>query len=310
MIKNILISLFILCTYSNHASAGLKNSFDAIIGDEQCIVAIADFSNGDIIYHFNNIDDGEQAYAPGSTIKLMLSILLVQSGLDETLKVECYSSSPETPIGERCWLVSGHGGMNFTQAFAHSCNRYFMKGATKINPDDFMAILSEFSLNDNVNQVNMNHEDMIGLGLNIRVRPLDLLAAYTAVLNGGILYRWYQGSDGSYKSVVRKNLNIPLFSGGRRFRIKTAMVACSESGTASAAGKGHALSPFPAKTGTSYYMYKNEPDYKKTHGWFVGFYPNDDTKIAVLVFILDGKGTKEASFLGAKIIDEYKKTDK
>jgi cell division protein FtsI/penicillin-binding protein 2 len=321
-----LISVFILIS-SGGISSGkdLSSSIDTILKAKQGIAAVADYNTGELLYYFNNIDDGTRAYAPGSTIKLILSMLLIQDGIidsvqesiidsvqesiiDTDFKVDCYSSSSKVPIEQRCWDIAGHGMQNFSQAFANSCNRFFLQAAAKVKQKDFIESLKDFSLIDKRSiEDKVIPADMIGLGLKLPVNPLDVLSAYTAVLNGGILYRWYGILNEDYQATVKKNVKITKPLSGK---IKDMMIDTSVYGTSSEAVKKSGLNPFPAKTGTAYYSYEGAADYKKTHGWFVGFYPKDDTKIAVLVFVLEGKGAKEASFLGAEIINEYIKSNK
>ena len=288
MMKNIsfLISLLILILSSSICSGkGLSGPLDTILKTKQGIAAVADYNTGELLYYFNNIDDATKDYAPGSTIKLILSMLLISDGIiDADFMVECYGSSPEVPIEQRCWDAAGHGMQNFSQAFANSCNRFFLQAAAKVKQKDFIESLKDFSMIDKRSIDNVTPADMIGLGLKLPVNPLDILSAYTAVLNAGILYRWYGILDGDYQATVKKNIKIKRQAAEK---IKNMMIDTSVYGTSSEAVKKSGLKPFPAKTGTSYYRYEGAADYKKTHGWFVGFYPKDDTKIAVIVFVLE-----------------------
>ncbi len=296
------IVLIILCATS--FGADLKSGLASITKDQKGIVILADFNSGERLFYNNNIDNGRQKYAPGSIIKLFLAMLMIEKGIDN-LKVNCYASSPTVPIEERCWYTPGHGMQDFSRAFANSCNRYFMTAATKLNGADFKALLYEYGLFVPTDIAKLDHNDMIGLGDRLLVNPEHIFSAYMAVLNGGALYRWwFDPHEVKIKAEVTRNIAITRKVSER---LKELMVGVTTNGTAMKAVREFDLPPFPAKTGTAYYKYKGKPDIKKTHGWFIAVYPKYETEIALLVFVLEGKGSIDAATLGARIINEYQK---
>jgi cell division protein FtsI/penicillin-binding protein 2 len=302
--KKILLLILLLTTRVDTGhSADLRSKLDEISNRQKCIIMIANLKTGDMLYSFNNVDDGTTAYYPGSTIKLLLSIMLVENGIaGSDFMVNCLSSSPEVPVEERCWYTPGHGLVDFENGFAGSCNKYFLNAATKVDKRDFIKLLNEFDIAGGKKLNDVNEEDMIGLGDKIKVTPEDLLSAYIAVINGGIVYRWHGLNEGDHSATAKKNVKIEKHLSEK---IKEVMTSVSVSGTAKNAAEVLNLSPFPCKTGTAAYDYNGLEDYKKTHGWFVGFYPGKEPEIALLAFVLTGNGAKEASMLGGRIIKRY-----
>jgi cell division protein FtsI/penicillin-binding protein 2 len=55
------------------------------------------------------------------------------------------------------------------------------------------------------------------------------------------------------------------------------------------------------KTGTGGFLGASD----RTHGWFIGFYPQRNPKVGVLVFIYRGTGGEDAAPIARDIFEEY-----
>jgi stage II sporulation protein D len=129
---------------------------------------------------------------------------------------------------------------------------------------------------------------VLGNSGRILLTPVQLLAAYSALLNGGHLFR-PRASAGGSDEIGREPI-----SSSQRDMLIDGMRGAVVYGSAASAGLGR-LSQFVfGKTGTS-----TSSDGYHTQGWFVGFAAKDrahraEPEIAVLVFLKRSRGSESA----------------
>ena len=141
----------------------------------------------------------------------------------------------------------------------------------------------------------------------VLVTPIQLLSVYSAIANGGYLYRPYI----VHKIVLRKDKVLKVVHSKVRkyIRIKRNYIKAVKKGLCDAVNKNYgtatnAIIPgitFCGKTGTaqiiskiySIYNAKSIPRRYRDNAWFVGYAPSRSPKIAVVVFDMHAK------FLGA-----------
>jgi cell division protein FtsI/penicillin-binding protein 2 len=88
--------------------------------------------------------------------------------------------------------------------------------------------------------------------------------------------------------------------------IHTGLLQGSATGTSELASKAAGI-PLLGKTGTSL-SYKNGiTDRNSTQGWWIGLYPSNRPRIAVMTFVPGGRGAADAAPLGGKILSLYLK---
>jgi penicillin-binding protein 2 len=155
-------------------------------------------------------------YTPGSIIKPLTAIALLENQLDPQLTVHCDGA---TWIGDariRCasWRSGGHGEMNIVDAIKHSCNDFFIEQGTTLSMEQLRDIFSSagvgrrtgFSLPEKsglapsreykkrVYKISWNKYDTgllaIGQGI-ITITPLQAAVYCAAIANGGTLRRPY-----------------------------------------------------------------------------------------------------------------------
>ena len=79
-------------------------------------------------------------YPPGSTVKPMVSMALMQAGVDPEETVNCGGG---LRVGNRvfgCWNRRGHGATNMAKAIYQSCDVYFYAMAQRIGMDPIAAM--------------------------------------------------------------------------------------------------------------------------------------------------------------------------
>ena len=71
------------------------------------------------------------SYTPGSILKVLIAMALLENGLDPENRVEC---SGKTMVGDTAIRCTGsHGELNMLEAIERSCNVYFISRALELN---------------------------------------------------------------------------------------------------------------------------------------------------------------------------------
>lgn len=153
-------------------------------------------------------------YPPGSTYKLIMAAAALEEGIitPET-RVFC---SGGFGLGNRiyhCWKKHGHGSVNLHRALVESCDVYFYTVGKMLGVDRIAKYAKRFGLGD-LTGIELAHErkglvptrdwklarmkepwqlgetisTSIGQGFNLTT-PLQLVQAYSAMANGGTLWR-------------------------------------------------------------------------------------------------------------------------
>jgi penicillin-binding protein 2 len=153
--------------------AGLQTYAARRMGNESGSVIVLDCQTGDILcmasmpaYDPNSFSDGisrsewgmlsederrpllnkslQALYPPGSTLKPMLAMALLEAGIDPEATVHCGGGYQ---LGNRFFRCLGrHGSMNMHRAIAKSCNTYFYSMSRKIGIDSMAAMARRMGL--------------------------------------------------------------------------------------------------------------------------------------------------------------------
>lgn len=89
------------------------------------------------------------AYPPGSTIKPMLSIAMLETGatnLTHTTMCIGFFSLPNSTHRYRDWKPEGHGEMDIVNAISQSCDVYFYEISVDLGIDNIHRYLDQFGL--------------------------------------------------------------------------------------------------------------------------------------------------------------------
>lgn len=87
-------------------------------------------------------------YAPGSTIKGIISLAGLENGWNKNASVHCpgYYKLKGSSHRYRCWKRVGHGGMSMLQSIMHSCDIYYYQLANWMGIDKMHSFLTSFGL--------------------------------------------------------------------------------------------------------------------------------------------------------------------
>ena len=261
--------------------------------------------------------------APGSTFKMVTAIAGIESGAIDT-KTKINDTGRYTYYKDYqpyCWLRSGHGWQNVTQAIEHSCNYFFYETGRRAGIDELVRVAKSFGLGSKTgielpgeisgtlaspeteSEWTGGKTIQAAIGqLNNDFTPLQM-AKYTAMIaNGGknidiTIVKSIKNSNGTETSkneidnYIKEKLGVDTNSGSDLTiseedlnAIKDGMkgVTSDEGGTAHSAFANFNIE-VGGKTGSASTRNGN------ANAWFVGFAPFDNPEIAIAVYVKNGQ---------------------
>ncbi len=304
---------------------------DILTGDILAISSRPDFNPSNI---YPSLLDEEQplfnralgTYTPGSIFKMITAAAALENDFSPDITYNCPGYVELGSLKMKCtsYEEGGHGNINMVQAFARSCNSYFINLGMEIGRDKILAMADKFGLGRNTGLENEGIEESsgilpsyignaspaeignisIGQG-EILVSPIQAANIASVIANGGLL------NDVSLiKAIVNnqgekvRNVSIPTWS--RVISKETAaalqgmMLLTVQSGTGKWADiGGHGGSA--GKTGSAETGWVKD-NRNILHAWFSGYFPVDCPRYALCVFIEDGQsGSSSAAPIFAEI---------
>jgi len=258
----------------------------------------------------------ENAYAPGSTIKPFTALAALRAGLiDKDSRALCHEHYSRSGFATVCAHPRDLPPFDPSQAIAYSCNYYFGRLGERLDEKLLSDTLGSFGFGK---QVMSNHEDRdgqllrgksdprnaLGEGDHLQATPIQLITAYTALLNGGHLLIPQAERAESFQAHERGQLTIAT---EHRSLILAGMRGAVSYGTAARAGLNSSAFEVLGKTGTSTPLTGF-----RSQGWFVGFAADstepvpspNQIRLAVLVFLKRGHGS-DAAQVSRPIFQEF-----
>ena len=265
-------------------------------------------------------------YEPGSTFKVITMAMAVEEGL---VSLEehffCTGNTGDMYIAGRlepisCWKKAGHGDQSLSQTLANSCNPAFAEYGLRLGAETFYDYLESFGFLEKTgvdlpgesgsifwgeallkSEVGPASLTVGAFGQTFKITPLQLAAAYCAVVNGGYLVQPYiikevLDADGNVveehnPTVVRQVISE-----------ETSAIMCKmlEGVVSGGSGKNAQLSGYRigGKTGTSENIEAGTEDLIVS---FYGVAPIDDPEIVVAI-ILDTPSTATGLYISGGVM--------
>lgn len=286
-------------------------------------------------------------YPPGSTYKLIVAAAALEEGvITPETSFNCSGSYDMGNRKFRCWQKNGHGRVNLHKAIVESCDVYFYNIGKLLGADKIAEYARGFGLGSPTGidlprekaglvptkewksskfrepwQMGETISISIGQGFTL-LTPLQLVNAYAALANGGVLYRprivkQIIAADGRVIESFKPEQigNIPVSRQNADILKKALWGVVNESG-----GTGYALRrkemDVSGKTGTSQVV--GLPDCEQSrrrkqshhrfrdHALFACYAPHKKPEIAVSVIVEhSGSGGSVAAPIARKIVDSY-----
>ena len=248
-------------------------------------------------------------YEPGSTFKVLTTAVALNEGV-VTVNDRFFDGGDIEVQGRRihCWKHGGHGSVSFREVVEGSCNVGFVGVGLRLGAERFYPYLKAFGLGHATGislpgeavgimipeekAVPLNLATM-AMGQSIAVTPIQLLAAVSAAINGGV---WHEPRI--VKEVRNANGDVTeSFATGEGRRVireeVSAVVRELLAGVVSnGTGKNGALDGYRVggKTGTAQKVGAGGYMQGKYIASFVGFLPADAPELAMLVVIDEPTG--------------------
>jgi penicillin-binding protein 2 len=281
--------------------------------------------------------------APGSTFKIIMSVAGMEEGVSQTLHVNCPGGGTFYGRFFKCWLHSGHGGVELTKGIYQSCDTYFYTLAERLGIEKIAKWAHALGLGqrtgiDLPNEVagvmpseewkmKTFHEkwyagEVISVGIGqgaVAVTPVQMARAIAGITSGGVLKRphvvmqdqlpptYLQAMIDSYPG--SGDSTFPLSADAWQ-KITDAMFEVTQpEGTAPSAHLDGV--DFAGKTGSAQVV-SNEFKGRvgggastKDNAWFVGVTPRRNPDIVVCTLFEGGEHGRLAGRLAAQIIGAY-----
>lgn len=240
---------------------------------------------------------------PGSTFKLVTAVAAIETGV-AALEDSIATGNGYAVIGGRGMHdMHGYGTITFSEAIAKSSNLAIAQTAQRLDPGIFYQYARNLGFGQKTwidlpgevegtlkkpREWSRRSQASLSIGYEVDVTPLQLLTAYSALANGGVLVKPYVVSE-------RRNIKGSVLWKASRDSIRRAIkygttqellpsfVDVVETGTAKLT-KIDGIS-IAGKTGTARVILDGSYSSEVHRASFVGFFPAEDPEIAMLILL-------------------------
>ncbi len=296
------------------------------------ILALANYPTYDP-NHFSNYSKDlwkdrmvNDQFEPGSTFKLVAAAGALEEGIvDEEDKFFCENGAYKTESGRVVTDHEKHGWLTFREVFGYSSNIGMVKLGMKLGKQNLHDYAKKFGFGmasgvdlpgeaqgllrptDKWSALSMGS---IPYGYEISASPIQVLDAYAAVANGGILMKPFivkrlEDSEGDTVKTFGPQKVRRVCSVKTARRMTELMKWVVEKGT----GTAVALPTYPiaGKTGTAYKFMNGHYSKYNYVSSFVGFVPAADPKFVIYVSLDDPRGLYWGGYTAGPVFKEVAK---
>ncbi|MBQ9197899.1 MAG: PASTA domain-containing protein, partial [Clostridia bacterium] len=260
------------------------------------------------------------AYEPGSTFKSLTCAAALDAGVATVHDTfNCTGSIKVDGDTIRCWKNS-HGHETLAEGIQNSCNPVFVQLALRLGTERLYQYLTAFGLGARtgvdlpgegagilINSRYVKSVDLarIGFGQSVAVTPIQMITAFSAVVNGGKLMKPYIVSavlDENGDTVQRNAAQVvstPISAETSATMRELLEGVVAQGGGRNAYIEGYRVG---GKTGTAQVYIDGKVSSSVHIGSCIGFAPADNPRFAVLVIVnaadvpVDYGGTTAAPF--------------
>lgn len=257
-----------------------------------------------------------ELYFPGSVFKVVTaSAALEENAITTEDYFTCGTSIHVEDRDFSCWSSADHGSQNLQLAMANSCNPAFVQIGQRLGIENFYKYLEAFGFTETTgidlpsesNSIYMSLENMgqvslasESFGQTNKVTPIQMITAYSAVINGGYLVTpqivdYIADSDGNIVKDFEAEIKRQVISEDTSAVMREILENVVESNTGSNAYiQGYSIG---GKSGTSQKL--DEDSTGNTYvSSYCAFAPADDPEIIMLVMVDDPQGD---NYYGSKV---------
>jgi stage V sporulation protein D (sporulation-specific penicillin-binding protein) len=262
-------------------------------------------------------------YEPGSTFKIItLAAALEEKKVD--LQNEHFYDPGFVEVGGarlRCWKKGGHGSQTFLEVVENSCNPGFVTLGNRLGKEKLFEYIKNFGFGSKtgidiggeangilfkLNQVGPVELATTAFGQGVSVTPIQQIAAVSAAINGGTLYKphvakaWINPETGETVKTVEPEAVRTVISEETSRQVREALESVVAQGT----GKNAFIDGYRVggKTGTAQKVINGRYSPNEHIVSFIGFAPADDPKIVVYVAVDNPEGIQFGGVVAAPIV--------
>ncbi|RXZ77116.1 stage V sporulation protein D [Paenibacillaceae bacterium] len=262
-------------------------------------------------------------YEPGSTFKIItLSAALEENKVD--LKHERFFDPGHIEVGGarlRCWKKGGHGSQTFLEVVENSCNPGFVTLGNRLGKETLFEYIRNFGFGTKtgvdmqgeasgilfkLSQVGPVELATTAFGQGVSVTPIQQVAAVSAAINGGVLYKphvakaWIDPVTGKTVETLEPEQVRRVISEETSKEVREALESVVAKGT----GRNAFIDGYRVggKTGTAQKVINGRYSTTEHIVSFVGFAPADDPQLVVYVAVDNPQGLQFGGLIAAPIV--------
>ncbi len=248
------------------------------------------------------------SYPPGSLFKVVVLVSALEE--DESIVNSNFYCKGYEDIGGttiKCNKQKGHGYLNLREALAYSCNSVFIQLGQKVGSEKIMETAKKLGFGGKINiglleEVEGNlpeGEELLGPAIgnisigqgNIEVTPLQITNMMMIIANNGIkkdmsIVDSIVSKDGRLIKKYRKDEDEVIISEMTSKICRKYLEDVVEYGTGKKMNINN-IGGAAGKTGSAQAVLKKRDT---VHGWFSGYFPKDNPRYVITVFIEDDYG--------------------
>ncbi len=288
--RRALIFIVLLATSFAAAQSHLNSEVARIMQERRGAAAVLDLKSGKLLAVYHPDVAARRLAMPGSAVKPFTLMTLIDSGkVKPDEKFLCRRDVRVGKVNLTCSHPQTGQPFDAATALAYSCNDYFTTMAGRLTGQELREAFVRAGLSAKAgllpNEVTgsvvltqtREQRQLQAIGeFGVHVTPLELLAAYGKFSRYIYVSRNLPGWDAAFEGL----LNSTDYGMSRLGQPKGLRVA--------------------GKTGTS-----RAEEGPWTHGWFAGWAPANDPKVAVVIFLEHGTGPADAAPLAAQILQAW-----
>lgn len=268
-------------------------------------------------------------YDCGSVFKIITTAAALESGISVQKSFVCEGYLEIEGTRFHCHNRLGHGALDMQEAFAQSCNLYYIQLAQQIGADALLVMAEKFGLNETILLVNSMEASAallpdlatlrasraalanlsFGQGY-LMASPLHFTQVVTTIVNGGVspnisLIKGFLDAEKNFSNAEKRS-GVEVISARTATALQEMMVMTVRDGTGrSAAPKSCSAA---GKTGTAEtgQIIDGNP---VVQSWFVGYFPAESPQYVICVLAEDSTGTNaKATEVFRELADEIQNT--
>lgn len=262
-------------------------------------------------------------YEPGSTFKIITLAAALEEGKVD-LNREQFFDPGYVEVGGarlRCWKKGGHGSQTFLQVVENSCNPGFVALGQRLGKDSLFQYIRNFGFGSKTG-IDLGGEEngilfkpsrvgpvelaTTSFGQGVSVTPIQQIAAVSAAINGGKLYRphvtkaWINPETGETVSETDNKPVWQVISAETSAKVRSALESVVAKGTGRPAFiDGYRVG---GKTGTAQKVINGRYSPTEHIVSFIGFAPADDPQVIVYTAVDNPKGIQFGGVVAAPIV--------